>query len=353
MATAEEIWIRVFPALEALTMDFVNEPVRSWAERRKVFLDPLGGDHAGQDLDIAALIEWLDELSESDRSILLSGSLSAQAKLRIDQRASKSPRDAGDPAEPGGEAADTDQGDSPEQYNLDAWYAFVAENGTAWNGTAETWTAFVDWFAYVAAENRLSHPAQGLLGELAPLSLAGRVGLLAEYGVAAPGTAQLPVAELPVAELPVAERLEPEPLEPEPATEPWGWVAPAQQQVLEAAWGSRWQAALETDLDARWGPGWPENPPEHKAAWLSDLISGGDLPGAAPGLSAPEQDAPDQDAPEGDAPEAAVGSQSESATREAILSEISDVAQKVPGFDELTDQEIAEVVAELLLETRS
>jgi hypothetical protein len=344
MASAEEIWTRVFPALEALTMDVVNQPVRSWAERRKVFLDPLGGDRAEQDLDIAPLIEWLDELPESDRTILLSGSLSAQAKIRIDQQASRSPRDAGDPAEPGGEAAHADQGDSPEQYDLDAWYAFVAENGTAWNGTAETWTAFVDWFAYVAAENRLSHPAQGLLAELAPLSLPGRVGLLAEYGVAAPGAAQPPAAEPPAAEPPMAE--------PQPATESWGWVAPAQQQVLEAAWGSRWQAALATDLDARWGPGWQENPPEHKAAWLSDLISGGALPGAAPGLSAPEQTVPAHDAPEQDAPEA-VGPQSESATREAILAEISDVAQKVPGFDELTDQEIAEVVAELLLETRS
>jgi hypothetical protein len=259
MATAEEIWTRVFPALAAVSTDFINEPARSWPERRKVFLEPLGGDHAGQEPDIAPLLEWLDELSASDRDLLLSsGSLNDQIWIVIQQRIAPPSATAPDADEPVGEIAeegradDSDQsgpGDPPEQYDLDAWYAFVRDNGTAWSGEASTWTAFCDWFPYAAAQQGLSYPAAGLLAELHALSGAGRVELLAQYG-----------AVIAVC------------------------VPPSTPD---------------------------QSPPE---------------PAAAP---------------------------SERSAREAILAQIPDIAQQVPGFHELTDQEIAEVVAELVLEMRS
>jgi hypothetical protein len=50
------------------------------------------------------------------------------------------------------------------------------------------------------------------------------------------------------------------------------WVRASQAERLKGIYGETWSTRLAAELTKRWGPGWSENPGEHKAAWLEDLI---------------------------------------------------------------------------------
>ncbi|TDV49958.1 hypothetical protein [Actinophytocola oryzae] len=74
---------------------------------------------------------------------------------------------------------------------------------------------------------------------------------------------------------------------------PFGWVTDAQRTHVEQLWASAWQEYLGTDLDQRWGEGWQAHPAEHKVAWLDDLIAAGTLSGT--GARTDVDQAADQD----------------------------------------------------------
>jgi hypothetical protein len=175
-----------------------------------------------------------------------------------------------------------------EGHDEAAWQEFLATNGTRWDGTEASWQVFREWFAYEAAQNSLDAPAKELLTHFDSLATAERLTAFAQYGVTI-GSA---------------------------GSTGFAWVGPAERDALRAAWGDDWATPLAADLAARWGAGWESHPAEHRAAWLADLVAHGELPAKAtesPGI-------------------------------------VEELAAAVPGVEQLSEAEIAAIVAEVLQE---
>jgi hypothetical protein len=93
---------------------------------------------------------------------------------------------------PEAEAADA-------QYDEGAWFAFLTEEGQRWDGFAESWPVFREWFVYTATERGFGQPAQQLMDyvENAPSPWRAMV----DYGVPIDPLAGFPeVAELAACE---------------------------------------------------------------------------------------------------------------------------------------------------------
>jgi hypothetical protein len=105
------------------------------------------------------------------------------------------------------------------------------------------------------------------------------------------------------------------------AEDEFGWVGDEARTVLEGWWGSDWRTSLSQDLDLRWGAGWQAHPDEHKTAWLHELI---EAPAAA---EEPEPAGP---------------------SREALLAEFADAMHGVPGFNQLSEEQVAAMIAKAL-----
>lgn len=181
-----------------------------------------------------------------------------------------------------------------DAYDESAWTTYLATNGPNWDGTEESWPAFREWFAYYAAEQGLTGPATALLDHLDTQSAPERVATLATYGVV------------------IAQ-------EDDGGV---GWVTDGQRTVLAGRWGDDWPAGLTADLDERWDAGWQANPAEHKAAWLSELVASGAFT---------------TDAQDGNADGAA--------DEEVLLAELAETIRQVPGYDQLSQEELADAIA--------
>jgi hypothetical protein len=99
-----------------------------------------------------------------------------------------------------------------------------------------------------------------------------------------------------------------------------GWVTEEQQTELTTLWGTDWPETLTTDLETRWGTDWESHPDEHKTAWLTDLIAAGAFAGPAADPESPQ----------------------------AAMAELWTVARDVPGAETLSDEELAEIIADAL-----
>lgn len=113
-----------------------------------------------------------------------------------------------------------------------------------------------------------------------------------------------------------------------PADDGFGWVPPQPRQAVEAAWGQAWQEPLSGRLAQLWGPGWEAHPAEHKAAWLTDLVAAGTLVATETTEPAPEQTA--------------------SAAQAAVLDEFLAAARQLPGAENLSESELAELAADVI-----
>jgi hypothetical protein len=80
-----------------------------------------------------------------------------------------------------------------------------------------------------------------------------------------------PGDELPADELP-GDELYYDDLPAGAAADEYDWANDTQCGRLEQAWGTPWRDYLGEWLGQRWGPGWEQHPPEHKRAWLEDLL---------------------------------------------------------------------------------
>ncbi len=74
-----------------------------------------------------------------------------------------------------------------------AWCAFRAEHGSRWDGLADTWLAFREWFAYVAGEQGLSSPAGQFLDYVSAAD--NQVAAMQEYGVVVNPLAGFPLLD--------------------------------------------------------------------------------------------------------------------------------------------------------------
>jgi hypothetical protein len=283
MTSAEEAWVWVQPALQEVRAN----TGAAWEQRRARFLELLGLADPDQHPAAAALFRQLDDMPESDRTSLLDSD-------GLDTWVHDTLRENLPDTET---AAD---GQTADAYDESAWAAYLATNGPSWDGTEESWAAFREWFAYHAEEQGLSSPATALLDHLDAQSAPDRIATLATYGVA---------------------------IGQDDSSDDggFGWVTENQRTVLTGRWGEDWPEHLTTDLDARWEAGWQANPAEHKAAWLSEVIASGAFTAEAPA----------------DAEGGAAGGEAD----DAYLAELAETIRQVPGYDQLSQEELAEAIA--------
>lgn len=89
--------------------------------------------------------------------------------------------------------------EDPVAEDPDAWNAYLAANGPAWDGTEDTWTQFTDWFLYHGAEAGVGQSAQAFIDYVA--AEPDKLAAFAAYGVHLAGpeaiTAAAPQAPAP------------------------------------------------------------------------------------------------------------------------------------------------------------
>lgn len=166
MNPGDEVWTQVVTPLENLRADAEQNPGTPWQTRRDTLYPELTSVVDGAVAD--RLVSWLDGLPEDERTALLvSDDLRTQAHQVVSSVLPAQTADTG----------------AAVEYDNDAWFAFLAENGVRWDGTEESWSGFRDWFLYYATEGGFAIPAGLLFDYLEPRSAAERVTLFSEYGV--------------------------------------------------------------------------------------------------------------------------------------------------------------------------
>jgi len=274
MTSLEQSWTRIQPILPEVTADRESP----WESRRARFLEHLGIRSADDDPSIAPIFRELDEMPDSDRDQLLnSDRLDTWCYQRLAQALPERQQNQGPPA---------------PAYDEQAWQRFLATNGGQWDGTEQSWPTFREWFAYHANEQHVGQPAEALLRYLDPMSVADRISTFGQYGV---------VIQQPRGD------------------DGFAWVTPEQVAVLESKWHGEWRQRLTADLDTRWGANWPANPPEHKTAWLAQVIASGAYAAETPA--------------------------GQGKTDEAFLREIAAAIREVPGVDQMSEDELQQAIA--------
>jgi hypothetical protein len=132
------------------------------------------------------------------------------------------------------------------------------------------------------------------------------------------------------------------------AGDAFAWVTQEQRDYLQSVWGSGWPDALTEYLNGQWGEGWEQHPDEHKAAWLTDLIHTWSAQGGEDTAEAATGAATAAEAPGGAAAEAELPAPE--VVAEFVDSELKAALAQIPGADELTEEEIGELRAEILEE---
>ncbi|HEX5117806.1 MAG TPA: hypothetical protein VFW65_21700 [Pseudonocardiaceae bacterium] len=193
MPTVDEAWSWVALPVQNLRTNVLERPNESSDQRREGFRTELAS--ATREPIADELVTWLDELSDSDRNAILD----------TDERHNHVYAWLTEQLPPATQPAPATQ--QQPAYDETAWYAHLAENGSRWDGTEPSWTAFRDWFLYYATDAGFGAPATQLLDYLHPMTAADRVSTLAQYGVTIQPPAQAaPAAELPVV-TPVAQQI--------------------------------------------------------------------------------------------------------------------------------------------------
>jgi hypothetical protein len=156
---ADELWAWIQPALQQLREADQDLPL---AELFAEFLNQLGINEATDHPVTMALAEHLETLPDDERLPFLR---SAEAESYLYQLVQSQPAE-------------------DEGYDEAAWQAFLAENGSHWDGTEGSWDQFREWFLYAAAQQGFGTPTTALVSYLDGLTVEGRVETLTQYGVA-------------------------------------------------------------------------------------------------------------------------------------------------------------------------
>lgn len=162
MPTVDDLWASIGTPVAEMRAGFGADPATPWIELRQSFLTQLAPD-IGQSPAIQQFLQQLDDMTDVDRNAVLgSDQLESLAYSLLEQNA---------------------QGDEDARYDEEAWEAYLADNGAAWDGTDEGWQQFREWFSYYADEQGLSVPATELLEVLDTQSVTDRIATLASRGV--------------------------------------------------------------------------------------------------------------------------------------------------------------------------
>jgi hypothetical protein len=162
MGLREDTWRWLQPALQ----DMRSGADQSWVQCRATLLEQWGLTDAEQHPVVAELLHRLDELPDQERTAAVDSDWPEATAYELVQSLVSEPDDQ--------DAAG---------YDEHAWQTFLATNGPAWDGTAESWPAFREWFEYYAAEQGLAAPSTALLQFMEAQSVSDRVATFESYGV--------------------------------------------------------------------------------------------------------------------------------------------------------------------------
>jgi hypothetical protein len=178
LASADELWAWLYPALANLKQGMGERPDEAWEQRRARFLDDLGLADADRHPVTRLLLERLDELPAAERDRLLCGDeLDSMAYEDIRQVADPDPAVEADPG------ARTDGG-----YDEAAWHEFLATELVRWDTAAESWPQFAQWLVYEAGQRGVGAPTAELVGYAGNLPNDDRIAALAPYGLTVPAS---------------------------------------------------------------------------------------------------------------------------------------------------------------------
>lgn len=175
MPTLDETWAWLYTPVQELKADTAENPDKSWEERRAFLLERLGLTDSTDHPLTNELFRLLDELPDDERGTMLAGEQLDTTAYELAQRHSE---------EPAADAA------AETGFDEQAWYAFLASHASQWDGTAESWDQFADWLRYYANENGFGAPTGSLIDSLGGQAVADRIGVLAQYGVVIPTSAE-------------------------------------------------------------------------------------------------------------------------------------------------------------------
>lgn len=170
MSTKDELWQWLGEPLQELRQHQLDQPDLEWTAHREFFLERLSiSDSSGYPV-LDAFLRDLEERPADQRAELLANidELNRLADQYIDQFA--------DP--------ETETG-APEEAEFDqeAWWAFLMEHASGWNGTDEHWVDFEPWLLTMAAEHGFGDATEALLAPVRGQGAAAVRAVLTEYGV--------------------------------------------------------------------------------------------------------------------------------------------------------------------------
>jgi hypothetical protein len=198
----DEVWGWLYQPLQNLKAG----QGEAWRSGREHFLAELGLANPGGHPVVEALLYRLDKLPAEERDGLLAGdeleTVAYQVVHEYTPAGAEEPVADEPPPEPAVE-------DTPG-YDERVWAEYLHANLGQWDGTAESWPLFAEWFTYHGAEAGVSAPATALIEYFTTLDNSQRINGFADYGIVITPPAALlseapaePVVE-PVAEPPAA-----------------------------------------------------------------------------------------------------------------------------------------------------
>ncbi|HEX3788261.1 MAG TPA: hypothetical protein VHW44_10400 [Pseudonocardiaceae bacterium] len=172
MSTIDRVWAWIYPPLQKLRTES-NEATETadrdvaWNGRRDRFLTELGLRDPSEHAVVDFFLRHLEALSPEQRAELLrSNDVDSLAYGFIQQCY---PEQVAAPA---------------PAYDRAAWEKYLRDNAWQWQGTAESWHDFRNWFAYYATAAGFQEPVTALLGELDNMSVTERIKAFGDLGVA-------------------------------------------------------------------------------------------------------------------------------------------------------------------------
>ena len=155
MSTTNTDWTAITEAVQTMKAG----TALPWEDRRSQFVADLPELDAAADYAVAEVLPWLDGMTDEQRAETFRGEEVDTALVNLA----------------------TEYAPDPE-----AWYAYVREAGASWNGLAESWDAFSEWFRYYAYEPGFGTYAEDLMADLGGRTNPERLAALAEFGVTLP-----------------------------------------------------------------------------------------------------------------------------------------------------------------------
>jgi hypothetical protein len=175
MATADELWAWLGPPVRELR----GSAEWTWEDWSARLLALLGVNRAEDHPVTEELLGRLAEMSDDERERVLASDEIEQLAYTVVQRQAE--------AAPTGVPADG----AGDDYDEAAWQQFLIANGPTWDGSAESWPAFREWFLYEADQQGVGRPTTELVEYLDNMAPAERISAFARYGVKITGMAAL------------------------------------------------------------------------------------------------------------------------------------------------------------------